>query len=1259
MSGTYSKTILSWIIGLILGGLACYALAQDVPPPGDLPAPGEEPAPVVEPAADVPALVAKDAEGKPLPMTLAAYDVDVKVQSFAAEVAVTMTFRNETDRELAGNLYFPLPEGVTIDGYALDIAGQMIDGVAVTKERARVVYETVVRQGIDPGLVEWSGGNSFKTRVFPIPAKGTRTIRVKYVTMLETQAETGLKQWRLPLKFASAVENFKLRLEVIKPVAAPEVVAGALQDLTFAPWRESFVAETEQKNFLPGADLTIVLPKGNKMGELPPDVLVSPHSGMIVGKLRADERIYFAVRAECEKPVPPRAVILNGTFEMTTPEILTVFWDASGSRAAIDHEKEFAFLEAYLQSRFTTTVDIDLVVIRNTADAPQRFRIDMKKDERQPQIDAFIAALKEIAYDGATSLGEVKLPESAAAAQKEGSLASAMLFTDGISNFAQLKPEKLPCELHVFAVGTQIDTPRLNELAILNGGRYFNLDKVAANEAAQQLGVKTLRLSKIEGTGIILDETYPKLTPAVTGPIMVAGRMAAPTAELVLTFSLGDEVHSVQKYELKAAPDNSALAERLYAQTKLAELVIFPEEHRDAIESLGKEFGLVTPETSLLVLDSIDQYVQYEICPPASLPEMRDEYLRRMDTVEQQQIAQRENKIEHVLGMWNARVAWWNQEFKYPKDFKFAGDETTVRRSARVNSSGAVPLASEEEAPALNYATDGPMPGAVRGEGGGGEADFDALVDLVGATVEESIPVAYDTDVALGDDEEMDMGRVAAYGGRAIAAGEAAPATPAPATEQLPTFSHVIHTAPAAAPAPARELQVGQPGNTLNAPAVPMEESGRAYPVDALNQRVVPQGEAVYALTLEDGRGQARQEVRDSNGSERERSSDEWRRWPEQRLAQPDISEEVAAGDTIILGGVRRLDESASAENGETVGDPATMNASPPADAPVMMSGRLEAVAKESKVAEQQRERVYLKAMQEAGAEKAYATYLTFRKEFATNPQFFLECSLLLEKLGQHEMAVRVVSNLAELELENVPMLRILGRRLMQMNEPELAVTVFRRVQPMRAEEPHSFRDLALALIRTTEGKDAAQDEVKQALTEALGLLNDVVMKFWDGRFSEIEVTALEEANVLVIPRLQAAGVTEFVVDERLIKKMDLDFRIVMEWDADSTDIDLWVTEPSGEKVFYSHSRSTIGGLISRDFTQGYGPEEYLIKSAMPGKYLIQAHFYGSRSVELFGSVTIQAEVYTDWGRPTQSRKCLTFQLDSGNEVFTIGEVEK
>ena len=118
-------------------------------------------------------------------MRLTKLDVDVRIHGFLAETTSTMTFANPHDRVLEGDMYFPLPEGATVNGYALDIDGQMVDGVAVEKARARAIFEKIVRQGIDPGLMEWTRGNTFKTRIFPIPAKGTRSIRIRYISEIQ------------------------------------------------------------------------------------------------------------------------------------------------------------------------------------------------------------------------------------------------------------------------------------------------------------------------------------------------------------------------------------------------------------------------------------------------------------------------------------------------------------------------------------------------------------------------------------------------------------------------------------------------------------------------------------------------------------------------------------------------------------------------------------------------------------------------------------------------------------------------------------------------------------------------------------------------------------------------------------------------------------------------------------------------------------------------------------------------------------------
>ena len=101
-----------------------------------------------------------------------------------------------------------------------------MDGVIVAKDEARVAFETEVRRGVDPGLAEWVRGNNFRTRVYPIPAGGTREIRVSYVHSLSGTAEES--QYLLPMRHEHAIPEFSLRVEVVQGEVAPVVQEGHL-----------------------------------------------------------------------------------------------------------------------------------------------------------------------------------------------------------------------------------------------------------------------------------------------------------------------------------------------------------------------------------------------------------------------------------------------------------------------------------------------------------------------------------------------------------------------------------------------------------------------------------------------------------------------------------------------------------------------------------------------------------------------------------------------------------------------------------------------------------------------------------------------------------------------------------------------------------------------------------------------------------------------------------------------------------------------
>ena len=110
------------------------------------------------------------APNKPHPVSLAKADVAAVIAGGLARTCMTLTFENAADRVLEGELVFPLPEGATVCAYALDVGGQLVESVTVEKDKARITFETEVRKGIDPGIVEKVQGNNFRTRVYPIPA---------------------------------------------------------------------------------------------------------------------------------------------------------------------------------------------------------------------------------------------------------------------------------------------------------------------------------------------------------------------------------------------------------------------------------------------------------------------------------------------------------------------------------------------------------------------------------------------------------------------------------------------------------------------------------------------------------------------------------------------------------------------------------------------------------------------------------------------------------------------------------------------------------------------------------------------------------------------------------------------------------------------------------------------------------------------------------------------------------------------------------
>ena len=155
---------------------------------------------------------------------------------------------------------------------------------------------------------------------------------------------------------------------------------------------------------------------------------------------------------------------------------------------------------------------------------------------------------------------------------------------------------------------------------------------------------------------------------------------------------------------------------------------------------------------------------------------------------------------------------------------------------------------------------------------------------------------------------------------------------------------------------------------------------------------------------------------------------------------------------------------------------------------------------------------------------------------------------------------------------------------------------------------PQPKRDLALALIARGMARGQGSADLERAFTLLTGVALDTGGVDFGDDYEGLETIALMEANAL-IPLIDARG-GHWELDPRLVGKLDADARIVIEWTADDADIDLWVDEPNGERVFYGDKLSSAGGQISNDMTDGYGPEEYAIRRAPPGEYQVRVNGY-------------------------------------------------
>ncbi len=580
------------------------------------------------------------------PMVLQDLSIDILVIGQTAVTTMEMTFYNPNSRVMEGEFQFPLANGQQVSRFALDINGKMREGVVVDKALGRKAFEDIVRRGIDPGLLEKTEGNNFKARVYPMPAKGTRRVLIAFEQ--ELHERNGQDYYFLPITANVTLKNFKVRTEVVSRFVKADI-QNSLQ-LNFKQARNSYISEVSQQNFTLNQNIALTFPKIEK------PQTISATKG---NKTYCYGNIALATTQPKNKPIPTEIGIL---------------WDASHSASNRDRAKEFAFLDAYFKALKNVKVVLSSFNIRTD----KTLSFEVKNGNWQ----ALKSHLENLPYDGATDGNAINFSLKAD---------ELLLFSDGIFNFGSkdfsvndvVKQAKTP--ITVVNASAVANTPKMQYLANATGGSFIDLTTLTTEQALKAAQTVPFQLLDIEVKNGKVANIFPQKGTVISkGNFTLAGELQTKEATLVLSFGYPKNVILQKEIHLAANPNASEsefdLLRRIWAEKQIAQLEREGAEQKQ-IDAVGREYGIVTEGNSLIVLETVEDYVRYRITPPE---ELAKEYYAILNSQAEEKKERKKEILEDLIEQSNEQTEWWktvyplkDRKTKNKKQLNVVADETT------------------------------------------------------------------------------------------------------------------------------------------------------------------------------------------------------------------------------------------------------------------------------------------------------------------------------------------------------------------------------------------------------------------------------------------------------------------------------------------------------------------------------------------------------------------------------------------------------
>ncbi|RIK83108.1 MAG: hypothetical protein DCC68_04685 [Planctomycetota bacterium] len=583
-----------------------------------------ETSPVLVPASDHAggALVVKAEDGQETRLSMRKYHVDVHIEDGFARTTIDQTYFNHLSSRQEGTFFFPLPADASISRLAMYVAGKLMEGGMAERQHAAEVFESIKRKMQDPALLEWIDGTTFRMRVFPLEGREEKRIVLSY-----TQ--------RLPSLYGKATYRFPAghNLGKVGLWSATVHVKGS-GGTTWGSPSHTFAAVKNDNDLTlttiakdAGLDRDIVVELTEKSAAAKEDVRSQDAAANAVDRAaklsRADHELsrYYMLRQRPELPRTAKRerrdwIVLVETSADRDPLLARAQIEvARGVLGHIEHDDTFTLVAAAAATNRLTDV-MQPATVENVRDAVAR----LEDTQLLGALDlaATLAAVKPIAEAcGNPYLVHIGSGHAALGPQDPAQLVAAL-------------PEK--AKYVGIGVGKRWNRA-LMKLAAAKSGGYFtqinpdediawrSLDLVATLNTPRLLDVKVT--DDAGRTWLAFDDTVAdgeevcaivRLdSAAATKALGAAAKVDAEPKSVTLSGTL-DGKPFARTYPIANVADNAGYLPRMWAKLEIDRLLAEnAEANKERITTLSKAMYVMSPFTSLLVLENDEMYTQYNV----------------------------------------------------------------------------------------------------------------------------------------------------------------------------------------------------------------------------------------------------------------------------------------------------------------------------------------------------------------------------------------------------------------------------------------------------------------------------------------------------------------------------------------------------------------------------------------------------------------------------------------------------------------------